>query len=102
MRCSSERGRDVRQISLKAVSIVIISINAVTATKPMPTAVNWGAFSENCAAYVVIDATDSGTILLNKKRCKCTISDSNTGKAETIVSATVMMGTSASSVVNVR
>ena len=47
-RCNRLRGRDTRQIMLKALSMVSISNMAVTARNTTPTAVRRDALSANC------------------------------------------------------
>ncbi len=48
------RGRDTRQMTLKALSMVSIIDSAVTASSTIPTAVRRVALSANCCIYCVM------------------------------------------------
>src|SRR5688500_14295914 len=82
--------------------MVSVSNKAVTPTTVMPTIVRCAAFSENWRAYAEMALTDSGSMLSTTKSRTCQISDSNPGHADATDNATVIMGTSATSVVKVR
>src|SRR6185436_5216189 len=93
--CSIGRRRCTRNRWLSAVSMVVISITAVTKKNPRPIAVRRPALLLNvliCSITVSMPAA-SGSTFSSRKSCSALIASSNTGNALATASATVISGT---------
>ena len=102
-RCGSGRWRVTCQMSLNALSIVMISNSEVTSRKAPPMAVSREAWRANWFRYsMMLSETDGGIRLLARKSSSATRNSWNTGKAVNNDSTTASMGTMASTVVKVR
>src|SRR3546814_19268615 len=102
-RCVNGRCRSTCQMSLKAASMVMMSMSEVTIRNRLPMAFKPEALAANWFRYsMTFSDTDGGIRLLVRKFSSATRNSANSGKAVNRARTTASNGTMASTVVKVR